>query len=157
MTDTQLHPAGTLNARIAELAIEYAKDKVSYEHRGTTRNGCDCTGLIIGICREMGYLKKFVLREYCKQWNLHKGAGNYVIEELSKIARKVPNNQAIIGDIAVMWFAKCPAHCGIIVKPGPVMVHSLLTNKCCKKSLLKNSQWSRRWLATYRLIEERLS
>jgi len=153
MIETQLQ---SLNVRIAELALQYAKLKVPYEHRGTTRNGCDCTGLIIGICRELGYLNGFVLRQYSKQWNLHAGAGNYVIDELSKIAQRVPNKLATVGDIAVMWFGKCPAHCGIIVKPGPVMVHSLMSNGYCKKSLLKNSQWSSRWLATYRLTEEKL-
>jgi len=154
MTETQLQ---SLNTRIAELALQYAKQKVPYEHRGTTRNGCDCVGLIIGICRDMGYLEKYVLRQYNDQWNLHAGAGNHMIKEFEKLCQKIPNGQATIGDIAVMWFGKCPAHCGIIVKPGPVMVHSLMSNRYCKKSLLKNSQWSRRWMATYRLTEEKLN
>jgi len=145
-----------LGISIAALAIEYAEIRVPYQHRGMSRNGCDCTGLIIGICRELGYLKKFVLRQYREDWNLHAGAGNQVIEELRKVGTEIAKNEATIGDIPVMLFGKCPAHCGIIVARGPVMVHSLKSERWCKKSILKKSMWSAQWLTTFRLIEEKM-
>jgi len=146
-----------LGISIAELAIEYADQRVPYQHRGTSRNGCDCTGLIVAICRELGYLKKFVLRQYREDWNLHAGAGNQVIEELRKFGVEIPKREAGIGDIPVMLFGKCPAHCGIIVARGPVIVHSLKSEHYCNKSVLKKSMWSARWVTTFRLIEEKLN
>lgn len=145
-----------IGIEIARKAIEYAEIGVPYQHRGMTRNGCDCTGLIIAICRELGFLKEFVLRPYKEDWNCHAGAGYQIIEELEKVGERVPNRESGIGDIPVMWFDKYPCHCGIIVKPGPVIVHSLKSNKHCKKSVLRNSNWSKRWLMTYRLIEKKL-
>lgn len=152
-----LAPRPALGVEIARLAIEYADAKVPFEHRGTSRNGCDCTGLLIGICRELGYLKDYELRDYPYDWNLHAGASNYVIDELTKYAVEVPRSEAAVGDIAVMRIGKCPAHCGIIVAPGPVIVHSLVTSKYCRKSVLRNSQWSERWIKTFRFCEAKLS
>ena len=146
----------SLNEQIAALALEYVALKVPFQHRGMTRNGCDCTGLIVAICRELGFLSTFVLRQYKTDWNLHAGAGNRILEELDKVGNVIPNSEAGIGDIAVMWMGRYPGHCGIIVNPGPVMVHLLKTERFCKKSVLKNSNWSKCWRATYRLDEEKL-
>jgi cell wall-associated NlpC family hydrolase len=140
-----------LNQKIAELAIEYADQRVPYEHRGMSRNGCDCTGLLVGILQELGFLKDFVLRDYPADWNMHSGADNYVIEELSKYGDEIPKSQATIGDVPVMTFGKCPAHAGIIISGDLVFVHSLITNGFVRKSLLKNSKWSARWLTTFRM------
>ena len=116
----------------------------------------DCTGLLVAVLQELDYLKGFILRKYPPQWNLHKGASNQVIEEIEKVAFKVPNKEAIIGDVAVMLFGKCPAHCGVIVTEDLVFVHALRTNGFVKKSVLKKSMWSSRWMATYRLDEKKL-
>lgn len=145
-----------LGERIAAIALEYAAAKVPYQHRGMSRNGCDCTGLIVGVCRELGFLRKFILRQYKLDWNLHKGGGNQILEELGKVGHKIPNNEAAIGDVAVMWMGKWPGHCGIIVKSGPIMVHSLSTERFCKKSVLRKSNWSKSWRATYRLDGEKM-
>lgn len=146
----------TLQQQFAELAIEWARLKVPYQHRGTTRNGCDCTGLLIGIARELGYLKNYELRNYPPDWNLHNGAGNQVIEELKKFGNKIPKSRAGIGDVVVMNFGKCPAHAGIIVNYSMMMVHALSTNRCCAFGKLRNSMWSSRWRYTFRLDENKL-
>jgi len=145
-----------LNEIFAAKAIEWAKQKVPYQHRGTTRGGCDCTGLLIGIARELGFLKTYKLRKYPPDWNLHAGAGNQVIDGLSKIGVEIPNSQAKIGDVAVMVFGRCPAHCGMIINNKLMIVHSLSTNRCCTFGMLKNSMWEKRWLTTFRLQEEKL-
>lgn len=146
----------TIQKQFADRAKLWAKLKVTYQHMGTSRNGCDCTGLLIGIAKEFGYLKNYELRKYPPDWNLHAGAGNQIIEELNKFTDKIKKNQVGIGDIAVMAFGKCPAHCGIIVADNMLMVHSLATNKKCMFSLLKNSMFSKRWVATYRINETKL-
>jgi len=135
----------------AETARQWADQKVPYEHRGTSRRGCDCTGLLIGIAREMGYLNGYRLRNYSPQWNLHSGAGNQVVEEIAKFADRIDFKDASIGDIAVMRFGKCPAHCGIIVDDKGLMVHSLKTNNKVTYGILRNSCWVKRWMATYRI------
>jgi len=144
------------NIRFAELAIEWAEAKVPYQHRGLSRNGCDCFGLLVGIWREMGYFKKYVLKYYPPDWNLHAGAGNQVIEELSLYGVQVKKNEIKRGDIAILFFGKCPAHCGIIVSDKLMMVHSLSTKRCCTYGILNNSMWSRRWQTTFRMDENKL-
>lgn len=140
--------AQDIQAAFARLACEWAEASVTYRHRGTTRNGCDCTGLLIGIARELGYLKKYKLRRYAIDWNLHAGAGDYITTELIKFGSAIPNGRAAPGDIAVMTFGKCRAHVGVIVREDLLMVHSLKTNGRCKYDILKNSMWSRRWIET---------
>jgi len=151
-----------IQEKFAASAIEYAEQKVPFRHRGIDRRGCDCTGLLIAIARENGWLKNYKLREYNMQWNLHHGASDQIIEELERFADPIDNGMATVGDIAVMRFGKCPAHCGIIVTKGLVFVHCMKErgkgrlSGGCKKSVLKNSMWSRRWIATYRIDEKKL-
>jgi len=145
----------TANEQFAHLARQWADAGVPYQHRGTSRNGCDCTGLLIGIAGEMGYLANYKLRQYGPQWNLHAGAGNQVLEEIEKFADPIDIKEAGIGDIAVMKFGRCPAHCGIIVDGKGLMVHALKTNLRVRYGLLKNSQWSKRFCAAYRINIEK--
>lgn len=134
----------------AETARTWVDRQVPYEHRGTSCNGCDCTGLLIGVARELGHLGGYELRQYGPQWNLHAGAGNQAVEEIEKFADVIDSKDATIGDIAVMRFGKCPAHCGIIVDNNGMMVHSLKTNLKVTYGMLRNSVWSKRWISTYR-------
>jgi cell wall-associated NlpC family hydrolase len=145
-----------LGSNIAALAREWAAERVPYLHRGTTRSGCDCTGLILGIAREMGFLLDYKLREYPPDWNLHGGAGNQVIDELKKFADAVAPHEVVAGDIVLMRFGKCPAHCGIIVEPH-IMVHNWRSGRYCRFAMLQNSMWSRRWISTYRFNVKRLA
>jgi len=144
-----------LNEAIARRAEEYAAERVPYRHRGTSRRGCDCTGLVIGILREMGYMRSYRLRDYPIDWNLHSGAGDWVIEGLGKLGRRVSRPSAQRGDIAVMQFGRCPAHCGILVDRD-LMVHSFLAAGRCQYGRLKDSPWSARWVAAFRLEKEKL-
>ena len=140
--------------KFAELAAGYVEQQVPYRHRGISRRGCDCTGLIISIVKEMGYLADYKLRQYSTQWNLHKkSAGSFIIEELEKYCVPIPRHQAGIGDIVVMWFGKCPSHCGIIIDKELLFVLMSKANKVAKKSILKNSIWYSRWVATYRIAD----
>ena len=141
---------------VALLATEWAEAKVPYRHRGTTRRGCDCTGLVIGIVQELGFIADYVVREYPADWNLHAGAGQYVIEELDKVADRISKDQAGPGDVPVMNFGNCPAHCGIIVEPF-LMVHCYRDGLHCKLAVLRKSPWSKRWTHTFRFNYEKLS
>jgi cell wall-associated NlpC family hydrolase len=122
-------------------ALQWTADRVKYRHRGITRAGCDCTGLLIGIARECGYLKNYELRDYGRQWNTH---------------AEVPKSETGPGKIVVMRFKLCPAHVGIIVNDNLLMVQIHAKAKYCKATPLRNSPWSARWIATYELNETKM-
>ena len=138
-------------------ALEWSADRVRYRHRGTTRQGCDCTGLLVGIARECGYLGGYKLREYSRQWNVHaKTAGNQMIEELEKFCDPVLNSSIGPGKIVVMRFRLCPAHAANIVDDERLMVQIHAKAKYCKATPLRNSPWSARWVATFQLNESKM-
>jgi cell wall-associated NlpC family hydrolase len=126
---------------------------VPYQHRGTTRAGCDCTGLIIGVLKELGYLKWYVLRKYAKDWNLHAGADDYLVREISKIADPVMFGTA--GDIILFRFGRCTAHAGIVIDNG-LFIHNHVNARKCTIGKLSNSPWSKRIAGYYRIREDRL-
>ncbi len=131
---------------------------VPYEHRGTTRGGCDCTGLLIGVARELGYLKNYTLRKYPVDWNLHGMADDYITEQLGQFAIRIPNSRASAGDILIFHFGRCLAHCGILVDAeAMLMVHCYRTTKQVAAAVVRNSKWSKTWKETYRLDEKKLA
>jgi len=133
-------------------AIKWADAKVKYLHRGVSKFGCDCTGLIIGICRSLGYLGAYKLRDYPPDWNIHAGRGNHIEEELNKVANEIRQEEMEEGDILVFYFFTCLAHVGILVnKNNGMFVHSLVTSKRCEYAIYKNSMWSSRFKKVFRL------
>lgn len=142
-----------LRTQLCKVAKEWLALQVKYEHRGLTRNGCDCTGLIIGALRELGYLKTYVLRNYSRDWNLHAGADNYIVEEAEKVADKVES--PIPGDIVLFHFCRCVAHAGIIVE-NKLFIHCHMNSKQCIVSKLWNSSWTKRIAHFYRFNEKKL-
>lgn len=142
---------------LSQLYADRAREWVGvvYQHRGTTRRGCDCTGLLVGIAQELGLLKNYKLRSYSFDWNLHAGAGNYIVEELKRYSNEIPKSETRVGDILIFRFGKCLAHAGILVAKG-LFVHSIAKAKVCKYSVLKNSIWSTRWAKTFRLDERKM-
>jgi cell wall-associated NlpC family hydrolase len=128
---------------------------VKYEHCGTTRNGCDCTGLLIGIFKELGYFKDYVLRKYPKDWNLHAKADDYITEEIIKIADEIKQIKSEPGDIVTFYFGKCIAHIGIIIENG-LFVHCHMGSGKCIVSRLKSSQWTKRIAGFYRIDLKRV-
>ena len=147
-----------LQTAFAEKAQAWAKENVKYRHRGTTKRGCDCTGLLIGIARELGFLRGYKVRMYPQDWNLHSGAsGSFIINELEKFGYEIPNNEIVEGDVVVFRFGKCIAHAGILVnRKSRVFVHSFLTAGKCQFAILKDSIWSKRWVKSYRLNNEKM-
>ena len=143
-----------LRSIFANHALEWANLKVKYRHRGITRRGCDCGGLIIGIAKEMNLLAKYEVRHYPVDWNLHAGACDIIITELEKIADEIPKSQTAKGDIIVMTFGKCISHAGIFIDNN-LFVHNTLGD-CCRIGRLKQSKWSKRWKKTYRLNENKM-
>lgn len=146
---------GAIAETFAELATEWQAAQVPYRHRGYLRTGCDCTGLIIGCLREMGYLRAYVLRRYPRDWNLHAGAGDYIRQEIVRVADEIPREDVGRGDIVLMNFGRCTAHAGIVLD-YPVFVHALSTNRQVSAGILHNSPWSKRWTSTWRLSSQKL-
>jgi len=133
-------------------AIKWAEAQVKYVHRGVSKLGCDCTGLIIGICRSLGYLGTYKLRQYPPDWNLHTGRGNYIEEELNKVANEIPIHVMQEGDILAFYLHTCLAHVGILVnKDNGMFVHVFDGSKKCQYAIYKNSAWSSRFKKVFRL------
>lgn len=124
--------------------------RIPYLHRGMTRNGVDCTGLIIAILSELGYMTDYMLRQYPPDWNLHGGAGNYIEDEIVKIADEIPKHQTEPGDLILIRFGRCLSHCAIVM-PADLILHAFLTAKMVKYDLLRGPKWGNRWMKTYRL------
>jgi len=144
-----------LGAQLVKEVTKFVDAKVHYQHRGTSMFGCDCTGMIIGALRNLGYLKKYKLRKYKYDWNLHSKADNHIEEELMKFAKRVPNSLIEPGDILLFRFGKCKAHVGVFIK-DVIMAHCWKDGGKCCYTLLKDSPLSLRWVCSYRLDKDRL-
>ena len=144
-----------MGERIAEEARRWTKARVKYRHRGITMEGCDCSGFLVGVMRKLGYLLKYKLRYYPQDWNLHSGAGDFLLQEISKYAIEVPNSTAKPGDVLVFNFGKCDSHAGIMIGPK-TFVHCYLTAKRVKVGVLTGSLWVKRWSKTYRWRQDYL-
>lgn len=129
--------------------------RIPYLHRGMTRGGVDCTGLIIGVLRVLGYMRYYELRQYPSDWNLHGGAGNYIEDELVKIADEIPKYKTKPGDLILIRFGRCLSHCAIVM-PNDLILHAFLTGDMVKYDLLRGPKWGKRWAKTYRLNDEKL-
>ena len=127
---------------------------VKYQHRSITKFGCDCTGLLIGVMQSLGYAKKYKLRMYPRDWNLHSMANNYVVKEIEKVATKVVGKKQP-GDLILFDEGKCTSHIGIMIE-GDLFVHSLRKNRKCVIGKLTNSRWSKRVANYYRLNLEKI-
>jgi len=143
-----------LRIRLCDMVKEWKDLGVPYEHRGTTRNGCDCTGLIIGALKELGYMKNYKLRYYSRDWNLHAKAGNYIIDDLSLVANEIEKPDT--GDLVLFHFGRCIAHAGVVIENN-LFVHCHRTAKKVCVSSLYNSPWTKRISKFYRLNESKLN
>ena len=143
-----------LRTQLCNAVKSWRDSRVPYEHRGTTRNGCDCTGMIIGALRELGFLKNYKLRSYPPDWNLHAKADNYIVEEVSKMADEI--TRPSMGDLTLFYFGRCVAHIGVIIE-NDLFVHCNKSSRKCRASSLWNSPWTGRISSFYRLNESKLN
>jgi len=135
----------SLNEDIVKEALTWID--TPYQHRSATKQGCDCTGLIIGVMQTLGYMKDYKLRNYPKDWNLHSMADNYIVDEIEKFTDKIFDMRS--GDIVLFRFGKCIAHAGILLE-NKLFIHSHVKAKKCNVSLMKNNEWSKRFVGAYR-------
>jgi len=143
-----------LKEKIIQEALKWADMKVPYLHRGTTVHGCDCTGLLLGILQNLGYLTKYHLPMYPPDWNLHSGGKNDLLKNLSECSYEIPKNSAQPGDIILFSLGKCRAHAGILIT-NTLFVHSH-AGVGCIRSTLKTSRWFKRLTGAMRLDETKL-
>jgi hypothetical protein len=150
----------SLNQIVAEKARQWEALKVPYRHRGVTQRGCDCTGLLLGILLSLGYRPNgWKLRPYSMDWNVHTGAGNYILDELSPVTTKVSLSTALPGDILTFRLVgECVGHVGVLTdNVTTAFVHQHVNAKHCKRAILKNSGWGRHLAGVYRFDEQKLA
>lgn len=129
--------------------------RIPYLHRGMTKRGVDCTGLIIAIFHELGFLENYQLRQYPIDWNLHGGAGEYIETEIVKVADEIPKHETQPGDLILLQFGRCLSHCAIVM-PGGLMLHAFQTAGKVTYDLLRGPKWVKRWAKTFRLNESKV-
>jgi cell wall-associated NlpC family hydrolase len=144
-----------LREQIVKLAKEWANAKVPYRHRGHTRMGCDCSGLLVGIMQELGYLKDFVMPTYPMDWNLHgfRYKHNYIVDYISKYAHKIENKDMQPGDVILFKYAKVICHTGIYIGNG-LFVHSYILRPVCYATII-NSPYTERLEEVWRIDVEK--
>ncbi len=146
----------SLNTQIVKEAETWKG--VDYRHRGFTKTGCDCTGLLIGILQSLGYIRDYQTRIYSFDWNLHANADNRIEEELSKVADEIPKGQKQPGDIVLFLFElqRFVAHIGIYIGKN-LFIHCWERSKKCQVSPLVNGNiWVRRLVKVYRFNADKL-
>jgi cell wall-associated NlpC family hydrolase len=84
--------------------------------------GVDCGMLIVRVFVDAGLCAAFDPRPYPADWHLHHDEEKYlgfVMERCAEVTEPQP------GDVAVLKFARCYAHGGIVTKAQPLtMVHA---------------------------------
>lgn len=145
----------SLAEQFREGAIEFARRKVPYQHRGASAFGCDCTGLIIALARRVGFMKRYELRFYEPDWNIHRGP-EHVADNLLLIGDEIPKSEAMPGDIVAFRFGKRLAHTGILIEDN-LFVHALAGKGIVSISALHGRKWNTRWAKAYRLNEEKMA
>lgn len=103
-------------SRLVETARSFLG--VPFKHRGRTRRGLDCAGLVWCACAEAGVthpdLKRYG-REPHRDGMMRvviAGAGEPVWQ--GKVGQVVPREMLQVGDVLVMRFEKEPHHMGIV-------------------------------------------
>jgi cell wall-associated NlpC family hydrolase len=99
-------------------------ERVRYAHLQSTRDGCDCVGLLVGVAKAVGLLPPdFVRTPFPIDWHLHQGNEHFRdgIEALGGVA--VPVTQLAPGMIALFRFGQVSSHAGIVL-PGPELLHA---------------------------------
>lgn len=135
-----------LNKQVTEEAIKWKG--VKYQHRSATKQGCDCTGLIVGVMQALGYMKNYKMRKYPSDWNLHAMADNYILEEIERFADKISDMRS--GDIILFRFGKCVAHAGILLENRLFIHNHKRAEKCTLSSMRRNGRWLERFVGAYR-------
>ena len=141
-----------LNKQIIEEAKGWVG--IKFQHRSTTKFGCDCTGLIIGILKALGFGKNYELRNYPYDWNLHGMADDHIVKVVEKVSNKVIGKKKP-GDIVLFEQGKCTSHIGIVLE-NDMFLHALRKNRKSIISKLVNSKWSKRVVNYYRFDVEKL-
>jgi len=144
-----------LGVQLAEEVEKFVKAKVVYQHRGTSMFGCDCTGMLIGALRNLGYFKNYKLRLYKEDFNLHRDVDDHVRIELEKVANEVSDKPLEVGDIFLFQFARQPAHIGVYLR-GNIFAHCYKDAGQCCYAVIEKSPWSKRLMGRYRLDLEKV-
>ncbi|HUW85095.1 MAG TPA: NlpC/P60 family protein [Phycisphaerae bacterium] len=100
------------------------KDTPYHHHQSCKGAGCDCVGLVYGVCLVLGILPPTWKPDaYTHQWHLHKNE-----EVLLKLlhregARLIPLSSAQPGDIVTFQYGRVSSHLGILL-PGDRIIHA---------------------------------
>jgi len=120
---------------------------IPYQHRGRTRQGIDCYGLVMLFYREMMKTELPDYREYySNQWDRHECGTT--IEGALHDGRWVPCRVDDLGAVHTFRVMGAVCHVGIVLKDGQFLHAFEGTNSCIER--LDDMSWSKRRVTTYR-------
>lgn len=100
---------------------------VPFLHQGVTREGCDCRGLVIGVCRELGLVAPdFDVTGYAREPD-----GRSMLHECDRHMQRISRDAMRPGDVVVVAFHKHPQHLGFLTDHAygcPGVIHALGIN-----------------------------
>jgi len=141
--------------RLAEEAQRWVRLNVPFAFRGHTTRGCDCggflVGLINGVCQQ-----DHKVPSYTRDWNLHKGNSNVLLDEVYKYGVEKSKENLQIGNILIFEFGRYQSHLGIYIGQYRFIHCHEMAKKCCIDILI-NSTWEKRLRKVFRLDESKLT
>lgn len=140
-------------AEICRRAMEWVKANIKYRHRGYTRRGCDCIGLLLGILQEMGYMRNYVLPYYERGWERGEDP-DILTRDFSPYYIEIIREELLPSDILLFAFASRIIHSGIYLGDN-LFVHCY-QGSTVKVDTLKLSPWTSRLVKIVRLDQEKL-
>ena len=104
--------------------------RTPYRHSANVLGaGVDCAMLLVEVFKAVGYLDpRFDPRPYSPNWYLHRSQERY-LEPLGLCAERVPERDALPGDIAVYRFGRTASH-GTIIVDDALLIHANRESRC---------------------------
>jgi len=139
--------------KIVEIAHVWAELKVPYSHRGANRKGCDCSGLLVGILQEMGFLHGYTLPVYERRWDRGKDK-TILTRNFSLYYTEINMDKIEPGDVIIFAFAGVDMHSGIFIGRN-LFIHCYQDSQV-KIDTVMNSSWTARISRVVRFDMEKL-
>lgn len=113
----------TTRAEIVAAARSYLG--VRWRHKGRTRHGVDCVGLLVAVSNDLGLGVKDTDLDYKRTPDVH-----LFLQMLRSQSDRGDFNNIRPGSILMMRQHIYPCHCGIAVfSPTPSLIHAAANNK----------------------------
>ena len=121
---------------------------VNYHHQGYSRHGCDCIGLVLGVCYELNYdWRSFDIPD-----RTEKPIGEQMKHQINLVCGSPVARKPVAGDLLLFKIYNQPQHCAIAtdLNGGLGMIHADRSlGEVVECGLTEN--WLKRLIAVYEI------